>query len=102
MVLRSLQIANESLQREKSVLEMDVNSLRNEKKDLLRQLDYNQKLLDSMAQEVVREKNDKTTLFPLVVFFQQQNYFVAITTLTYILEKSRISFFILINYLTNI
>lgn len=58
--LRSLQIANESLQREKSVLEMDVNSLRNEKKDLLRQLDYNQKLLDSMAQEVVREKNDKT------------------------------------------
>ncbi|MFA5092522.1 MAG: hypothetical protein WC543_01060 [Candidatus Omnitrophota bacterium] len=58
--LRSLQIANESLQREKSVLEMDVNSLRNEKKDLLRQLDYNQKLLDSMAQEVVRERNDKT------------------------------------------
>lgn len=58
--LRSLQIANESLQREKSALEMDVKSLRNEKKDLLRQLDYNQKLLDSISQEVVREKNDKT------------------------------------------
>ncbi len=57
--LRSLQISNESLQRQKSVLEMDVNSLRNEKKDLLRQLDYNQKLSDSMSQEVVREKNDK-------------------------------------------
>lgn len=58
--LRSLQISNESLQREKSVLGLDINNLRNEKKDLLRQLDYNQKLLDSISQEAVREKNDKT------------------------------------------
>jgi len=58
--LKALQIANEALQREKGVLGMDVNSLRTEKKDLLRQLDYNQKLLDSMSQEVVRERNDKT------------------------------------------
>ena len=57
--LRSLQISNESLQRQKSILELDINRLGNEKKDLLRQLDYNQKLLDSMSQEVVREKNDK-------------------------------------------
>ena len=57
--LKGLQISNESLQRQKSVLEMDVNSLHNEKKDLLRQLDYNQKLLDSISQDVVREKNDK-------------------------------------------
>lgn len=60
--LRTLQITNESLQREKNALEMDVNSLRTEKKDLLRQLDYNQKLLDSMSQEVVRERNDKTII----------------------------------------
>lgn len=60
--LKSLQISNESLQRQKSALELDVNSLRNEKKDLLRQLDYNQKLLDSMSQEVVREKNDKIAI----------------------------------------
>jgi chromosome segregation ATPase len=60
--LRNLQISNESLQREKSVLETDINSLRNDKKDLLRQLDYNQKLLDSMSQDVVREKNDKAAI----------------------------------------
>ena len=60
--LRNLQISNEALQREKSVLDIDINSLRNEKKDLLRQLDYNQKLLDSMSQEVVREKNDKVAI----------------------------------------
>lgn len=60
--LRNLQISNESLQRGKSALEIDINSLRNEKKDLLRQLDYNQKLLDSMSQEVVRERNDKVAI----------------------------------------
>ncbi|MCX5668784.1 MAG: hypothetical protein NTX89_01505 [Candidatus Omnitrophica bacterium] len=60
--LRNLQISNESLQRDKGALEIDVHSLRNEKLDLLRQLDYNQKLLDSMSQEVVRERNDKVKI----------------------------------------
>jgi predicted nucleic acid-binding Zn-ribbon protein len=60
--LRNLQISNESLQRDKSTLELNVNSLRNEKQDLLRQLDYNQKLLDSISQEVVRERNDKVKI----------------------------------------
>jgi len=60
--LRNLQISNESLQRDKSTLGLDVNSLRNEKQDLLRQLDYNQKLLDSISQEVVRERNDKVKI----------------------------------------
>ena len=60
--LRNLQISNESLQREKGALEIDINNLRSDKKDLLRQLDYNQKLLDSMSQEVVREKNDKVAI----------------------------------------
>lgn len=60
--LRSLQVSNESLQREKSALEIDISSLRNEKQDLLRQLDYNRKLLDSISQEVVRERNDKVAI----------------------------------------
>jgi chromosome segregation ATPase len=60
--LRNLQITNESLQRDKGALQLDVNSLRNEKQDLLRQLDYNQKLLDSISQEVVRERNDKVKI----------------------------------------
>jgi chromosome segregation ATPase len=60
--LKNLQISNEAMLREKGVLELDLNSLRNEKKDLLRQLDYNQKLLDSMSQEVVRERNDKVAI----------------------------------------
>ncbi len=60
--LRNLQISNESLQREKSSMQIDVNNLTNDKQDLTRQLDYNQKLLDSMSQEVVRERNDKVKI----------------------------------------
>ncbi|MDP2831441.1 MAG: hypothetical protein Q8O02_04265 [Candidatus Omnitrophota bacterium] len=60
--LRNLQANNESLLKEKSILEININSLRNDKNDLLRQLDYNQKLLDSISQEVVRERNDKVAI----------------------------------------
>lgn len=57
--LRSAQISNEQVQREKSSLEFDIKSLKAEQEDLKRQMEYNQKLMDSIAQELVREKNDK-------------------------------------------
>jgi predicted nuclease with TOPRIM domain len=57
--LKSAQINSEQLAREKSSLELEVASLRREEQDLKRQLDYNQKLMDSLAQELVMEKNDK-------------------------------------------
>ncbi len=60
--LKLLQINNETLQKEKGLLEIDINNMRSEKKDLLRQLDYNQKLLNSMSEEVARERNDKLTI----------------------------------------
>lgn len=59
---RSLQITNEQAQREKSGLELDLNNLKRENADLKRQIDYNQKLADNIAQELVREKNDKTQI----------------------------------------
>jgi chromosome segregation ATPase len=57
--LKLAQIANEQLQREKSALALEVTNLGRDKQDLKRQMDYNQKLMDSLAQELVREKNDK-------------------------------------------
>jgi len=71
--LKTLKINNEALQRERSALQLDINSLRNEKQDLLRQLDYNQKLLDSMAQEVVRERNDKSKIQESFRAFKSEN-----------------------------
>lgn len=60
--LKTMQINNEQLQRERSALELEVTGLKREKVDMKRQLDYNQKLLDSISQDFVREKNDKTKI----------------------------------------
>jgi predicted nuclease with TOPRIM domain len=57
--LKSVQINNEQLTREKSALELEVSGLQRQEQDLKRQVEYNQKLMDSLAQELVREKNDK-------------------------------------------
>ncbi|MDP2941201.1 MAG: hypothetical protein Q8N85_02975 [Candidatus Omnitrophota bacterium] len=57
--LKSTQISNEQLQREKNSLELDMGALKREKEDLKRQLDYNQKVMDSISQDLVRERNDK-------------------------------------------
>jgi chromosome segregation ATPase len=60
--LKDVQINNEQLQREKSTQEIDLKALKREAEDLKRQIDYNQKLMDSIAQELVREKNDKNKI----------------------------------------
>lgn len=55
--LKTLQITNEQLQKEKSVSELELNSLAHEKEDLKKEVDYNRQNLDSVAAELVREKN---------------------------------------------
>lgn len=57
--LKNFQIANDQLQRDKSGLELEVTNLSRERQELKRKIDYNQKIMDSVAQELVREKNDK-------------------------------------------
>jgi predicted nuclease with TOPRIM domain len=71
--LKNAQIDNESLRRQKSLLEIDVSRLNSENKDILRQLDYNQKLMDSMAGDVVREKNDKAAIQDTVKSLRSEN-----------------------------
>lgn len=57
--LKTAKLNNEQLQTERGGLDLEVKNLEREREDLKRQLDYNQKLMDSLAQELVREKNDK-------------------------------------------
>ena len=59
---RDIQVKNEGLSRDNSGLQLELNNLRHEKDDLVRRLDYNQKVSDSISQELVREKNDKTKI----------------------------------------
>jgi predicted nuclease with TOPRIM domain len=60
--LKGLQITNEQLEREKSNLGLDLTSLTRDNQDLRRQLQYNQKVMDSVIAELTREKNDKGSI----------------------------------------
>ncbi len=55
--VKNIQSSNEQLRREKSTLEMDLNNLMQERKDLEEKMQYNAKMLDGMAADLVKEKN---------------------------------------------
>jgi len=71
--LKNVQITNEQLTREKNAFDLDVRNLSREKEDLKRQLDYNQRLMDSIAQEVVRERNDKFKIQEMLQPIKNEN-----------------------------
>lgn len=60
--LKSARLNATQLQREKSTIELDLNNLKQDNEELNGQLQYNQKISDSIAQELVREKNDKARI----------------------------------------
>jgi len=74
--LKSIQINNGQLQREKTTFELDLNNLKRENEDLKRQLEYNQKLIDSVTQELVREKNDKIQIQNSLKSIRNENRFL--------------------------
>lgn len=57
--LRDYVNKNEQLQKEKSAFELDIDNLRRENEDLRHQVEYNKKLMDGIAQELTKEKNEK-------------------------------------------
>lgn len=57
MQLKNLQASNDQLKRDKGTLEMDLNNIMHEKRDLEDKLQYNTKMVDGMASELVKEKN---------------------------------------------
>jgi len=71
--LKSTQIKDEELQREKATLQLELNNLKREKEDLKRQSDYNQKLVDSLSQDLVREKNDKNKILETFKSMRSEN-----------------------------
>lgn len=67
--LNKVRLGNAQLQTEKGDLELELNNYTRQNEDLKRQIEYigsNQKSIDALTQELVREKNDK---------FQIQNSF---------------------------
>ena len=82
--LRDLQIKNEEVQRDKNALALEVKNLERDKQDLLRQIEYNkksleaklendQKLIDSLSQDLVRERNDKFQIQDSLKLIRSEN-----------------------------
>jgi chromosome segregation ATPase len=74
--LKNLQINNEQLQKDKNSLLLEANNLDRERVDLTRQLEYNQKMMDSIAAELVREKNDKFQIDSNAKTIKDENKFL--------------------------
>lgn len=90
--LKTAQLANAELQREKNNLQLDLNTFKREKEDLQRQVEYNKKLLDSIAQEVVRERSDKLKIQESITTLKRENDVLtrqlkSISSRRYALEK---------------
>lgn len=71
--LKSTQITNEELERGKTTFGLDINNLKRENEDLKRQLEYNQKTMDSISQGLVREKNDKIKIQEILKSIKSEN-----------------------------
>jgi hypothetical protein len=60
--LEDTQLKNAEVQTKKAELEMQVSELSKSKDDLQRQFDYNRRLVETLAADLVREKNDSQTI----------------------------------------
>ncbi|MBC8436301.1 MAG: hypothetical protein H8D90_00225 [Candidatus Omnitrophica bacterium] len=71
--LKTYQVKNEELLRDKSSLELDITGLKRQQEELQRQIEYNKKIMDSIAQELVWEKNEKLKIEENIAPFKKEN-----------------------------
>lgn len=57
--LGTINMTSEELKKDKAVLELEITNFSRDKQDLERRLVYNEKIIDGLSAELVREKNDK-------------------------------------------
>lgn len=70
---KKLRLHIEELTKEKTELELELTNLQHKNSDLQRRYDYNEKLLDSLSSELVREKNDKQAITAQVNEIRKEN-----------------------------
>src|SRR3990167_4414112 len=64
----------EELSGEKLTFDLEIQKLSKEKTDLQRQLEYNEKLSDSISLQLVREKEDKRKIQKQASLMKEENY----------------------------
>lgn len=71
--LKTLQSSSAELERNKIGLEVTLDNMTNEKKELEQQLAYHKKIVDDMATELVRDKNERLMLQERVTALKEEN-----------------------------
>ncbi|MBL7081738.1 MAG: hypothetical protein ISS44_04140 [Candidatus Omnitrophica bacterium] len=71
--LKELRTGNRQMQRERTSLELEITGLMQDHQDLQRKFEYNQKLLDTISVELVREKNDRNQLLNNLQTIKSEN-----------------------------
>lgn len=72
--LKNNQIKTDELTREKLTFDLEIQKLTKEKTDTQRQLEYNEKLLDGISLQLVREKEDKRKIQKQAGLMKEENY----------------------------
>lgn len=72
--IRNNQIKMNEFARDKSNLDLEVEKLTKEKNDIQRQFEYNEKMVDSLTLQLVREKDDKRKIEKHASLFKEENY----------------------------
>jgi chromosome segregation ATPase len=71
--LKDLQITSEQLNREKGIVDLELKNFTRENQDLKQKVAYDQKVIDSISQELVREKSSKMQLEESAKFTKSEN-----------------------------
>lgn len=72
--LKNNQIRMDELAQEKTSFDLEVQRLVKEKADIQRQLEYAEKMADSLSLQLVREKDDKRKVIKQADLFKEENY----------------------------
>jgi len=70
---KKLKLRIEEFTKEKTDLELELTDIKHKNADLERKYSYNEKLLDSLSAELVREKNDKQAIKEQVKVIKNEN-----------------------------
>ncbi len=74
--VRALKAKFDDVDRDKSGMQLQISKLDQDNQDLQRQLDYNSKLVDSLSQDLVREKLDKKAIQAQLKTFKDENLYL--------------------------
>lgn len=72
--IRDNQLKMDELAKDKTNLDFEAQKLNKEKTDVQRQLEYNEKMVDSLTLQLVREKDDKRKIEKQSALLKEENY----------------------------